>query len=475
MRLLVLGVTGAVTMASAAPAPSNDAPRSADASSAQLPSAPTVAGQSAARRPMASPTLRAPGPRSLGARRAGDPIVELRRRVESGELALAHDSIHGYLPALLEALDIPLSSQMLVFSRTSLQTDRIAPWAPRALYFNDQVYVGWVQESPIIEIASIDPARGARFYTLSQTDATAPTFTRETTTCLMCHESRSVTGGVPGLIVRSVLADRLGYFITEVHSGSTTDRTPFEDRWGGWYVTGTTGSMSHAGNVRAPLLTHEVPVQSRYLAEVDLTAGANVTDLSEQFYVDAYLTPHSDPAAIMVLTHQAEVHNLISLVQEEATEALRMHELRIRARRADAVASDSVPLELTQSGGPVERLVRTLLFVDAVPLAGPVHGTSTFAEDFRARGPHDPEGRTLRELDLETRLFRYPLSFMIHSASFDALPLIAKRIVARRVLDVLDGRDRDSEFEHLTVDDREAILEILRATEPELVALGSAE
>jgi hypothetical protein len=393
-----------------------------------------------------------------------DPIASLRERLEAGELTLAYDSARGYLPSLLEALDVPISSQVLVFSRTSLQTDRIAPWAPRALYFNDDVYVGWVQESPIIEIASIDPLRGAVFYTLSQGDPEQPTFTHETTTCLMCHESRTITGGVPGLIVRSVLADRLGYFITNVHEGATTDRTPIEDRWGGWYVTGTHGSITHAGNVRAPLLSHEVPVTSRYLGELDLAAGGNVTELGEHFYTDAYLAPHSDLVALMVLTHQSHVHNLITQVHEEATAALRLHELRMRARGADA--GDSIPQELTSGDGPVERLVRAMLFVREAPLNGPVRGTSGFAEEFAARGPHDEQGRSLRDLDLETRLFRHPLSFMIYSESFDALPDVTRRIIGHRLGEVLSGEDDDPDFAHLTPEDRRAIAEILRATKP---------
>ena len=91
--------------------------------------------------------------------RARDPVNRLRMRIDAGEVQLAYDSIRGYVPALLAALDIPISSQNLVFSRTSLQTDRIGPWAPRARYCSDDVYVGWVQESPIIEIASMSPSR----------------------------------------------------------------------------------------------------------------------------------------------------------------------------------------------------------------------------------------------------------------------------------------------------------------------------
>lgn len=215
--------------------------------------------------------------------RATDPVSRLRVRIDAGEVQLAYDSIRGYVPALLAALDIPISSQNLVFSRTSLQTDRIAPWAPRALYFADDVYIGWVQESPIIEIASMSPSRGAVFFTLSQNPEGPPRFEREGTTCLMCHESR-ITENVPGLIMRSVLADRLGYPSKEVHQGQTTDRTAFEKRWGGWYVTGTHGIQGHAGNTRAPELDSDIRDRSNYLSSFDLHAGGNVTDLSDNFW-----------------------------------------------------------------------------------------------------------------------------------------------------------------------------------------------
>src|SRR5262245_17915621 len=125
--------------------------------------------------------------------RAVDPIAALEARLTAGSVKITAQGEHGYLQGLLDALDIPVSSQGLVFSRTSLQTDRIGPWAPRALYFNDDVYIGSVQGSPFLEVASIDPDEGTRFYTVKQDGGTRPTFVRETTTCLMCHESKAVT------------------------------------------------------------------------------------------------------------------------------------------------------------------------------------------------------------------------------------------------------------------------------------------
>lgn len=400
-----------------------------------------------------------------------DPVARLEDAIASGERTLAWDSAQGYLRSLLTTLDIPESSQMLVFSRTSLQTDRIAPWAPRALYFNDDVYIGWVQESPIIEIASIDPDLGVLFYTLEQNPETPPTFTRETTTCLICHESRSVTGGIPGLMVRSVLTDRLGYAITEVHTGSTTDRTPLEERWGGWYVTGSHPRMSHAGNVLGEVLNHEVSQKARFLEEFEFNEDSGVPELTDRFYVDAYLTPHSDLVAIMVLTHQAQVHNLISLVKSEAEAALRLEEIALKSRGAEA-GTPPFPTTLARISGPVERLLDTMLFSREAPLLGAMRGSSSFTTDFEAMGPRDSEGRSLRDFDLERRLFRHPLSFLIYSEAFDAIPELARQLFAVRLMEVLTGQDRSADFAHLDDADRQAILDILRDTRPEVIELA---
>ena len=401
-----------------------------------------------------------------------DPVARLAQRLADGEAHLEYAEGWGYLPALLAALEIPVSSQMLVFSRTSLQTDRIAPWAPRALYFNDDVYVGWVQDSPIIEIASVDAAEGAKFYTLAQTDPAVPRFTPETTTCLMCHESRSITAGVPGFMVRSILVDRMGYPIDEIHTGPTTDRTPFEQRWGGWYVTGTHGAERHSGNVYAREMGHEVDLKRRYIDAFDFAAGANVRTLEDRFDVEAYPSPHSDLVALLVLTHQARVHNLISLVRAETVAALRLQELT--SPSPEELDGDGLlPTTRMRITGPVERLLQTMLFVGAAPLGGPVHGTSSFAADFEARGPRDGRGRSLRDFDLESRLFRHPLSFLVHSEAFGALPEVARRMFARRLAEVLSGADTGEDFRHLDAADRDSILEILLATEPELLALGT--
>jgi len=398
-----------------------------------------------------------------------DPIAILQRKVDAGEVVLQHEDQRGYLESLLVALDIPISSQGLIFSRTSLQTNLITPWTPRAVYYNDDVYIGYVQDSPFLEIASIDPDDGGVFYTLQQDPDGKIEFTEEGTTCLMCHESRNVTEGIPGVMVRSILVDRFGYPIAPLHEGSTSDRTPFEERFAGWYVTGTHGALSHAGNVHSPDLSHEVSDVRRYLQGFDMNAGGNVVDLEGRFDSEPYLTPHSDIVSLLVLTHQTKIHNLITVAHEAAREAVGGP---LMLNRIEAGAIPMPPIQSAMQvriEGAVERMVRGMLFAREAPLPGPVRGTAGFAEDFEAVGPFDEQGRSLRQFDLEKRLFRYPMSFLIYSDAFEVLPSFVKQTFYQRVAQILDGQDHTQEFAHLSEADRVAIREILEATKPEFV------
>ena len=382
-----------------------------------------------------------------------DAIARLQQRIDAGEVTLEFEEGRGYLRSLLAELQIPASTQGLVFSRTSLQLDRIAPWSPRAIYFNDDVYVGFVQGGPILEIASVDPKLGAVFYSLAQDGSGPPKFERESHTCLVCHDSSSVTGGVPGLIVRSVIPDRYGYGLGPVGKSVTSDQTPLADRWGGWYITGTHGEQRHMGNVIAPVLSHEVGNMKSYLATAKLPDGGNVTDLRGRLDLDPYLTPHSDLVAMMVIAHQATVHNLIT-----------------RAGYEGRVAEREGSQNPTRIRAAAEPLVRAMLFVKEAPLSGPLKGTSGFAEEFVAKGPRDAKGRSLRDFDLQRRMFKYPLSYLIYSDSFDAMPAAVKEYVYGRLREVLDGSDAGPDFAHLSAEDRTAIGEILADTKPEFRA-----
>ncbi len=397
-------------------------------------------------------------PRAADSMPARDPVALLQQRLNSGQESLAHDSVLGYLPALLKALDIPVSSQTLVFSRTSLQTDKITPWSPRALYFNDDVYVGYVLESRFLEVGAVDPIKGGVFYTLNQEPRARSRFERETTSCLMCHSSKGATGGVPGFMVLSTIADRHGYPITGVHDGSTSDVTPVAQRFGGYYVTGSGG---HAGNVYAPVLGHEVYDKKGYRTQFERRPDSARTSLAGLFDTASYISSQSDLVALMVLTHQTVVHNRIMAVHEAAREAIM--EAQVSAVRYDSLHAPVTP----RLRGAIDNLTRTLLFVQEARLSAPMRGTTSFVQDFSAHAVRDPRGRSLRDFDLTHRLFKYPCSFLIYSAAFDALPRMARQAVYARIREVLDG----TEPSDLSDAERQAVAEILAATKPEFVSM----
>lgn len=379
-------------------------------------------------------------------------VTRLQKRIDAGEVKLPFTDDHGYLPAVLKEFKVPTSSQMLVFSKTSLQRDRIAPRTPRALYFNDDVYVGFCRLGEVMEVAAADPQLGTVFYTLTQEPAQKPKFTRQTENCLSCHLSRHQ--GIPALVVRSVYPDRDGQPILTAGSFRTDHASPLKERWGGWYVTGTHGKQPHLGNLVLP----------RRSVPDDLTneAGMNVTDLKGRIDPGMYLTPHSDIVALMVLEHQAEMHNRITTAN---------YQTKLAHRDADVINElDNAPKgRLTESTGrrvdsAAEQLVKYLLFAEEARLTEPVKGTSGFAEEFARAGPRDNRGRSLRDFDLQTRLFKYPCSYLIYSPAFDGLPASLKERAYHRLWDVLTGKETGKEYAHLTPADRQAIREILTDT-----------
>jgi hypothetical protein len=384
-------------------------------------------------------------------------VAALRDKVRRGQVKLPFDDDHGYLKAVLKELDVPVSSQVLVFSKTSLQRERITPKTPRAIYFNDDVYVGFCLRGDVMELSTADPNLGAAFYTIDQQPARTPRITRQTDNCLICHASSS-TQGAPGHLVRSVYTDREGFPVLSAGSFRTDHTSPFSERWGGWYVTGTHGKQEHMGNL--------VVRNKRDPEAQDRSAGQNVTDLRDRFTVGNYLSPTSDIVALMVLEHQVECHNRIARASILARQALH-HEATLNRELKEPATKrwDSTTRRIESAGEP---LVQYLLFSGESKLTDPVAGTSAFAKEFAARGPADGAGRSLRQFDLQTRLFKYPCSYLIYSKAFATLPGPVKEYVLRRLHEVLTGKDTSEPFKHLTAADRKAILEILRTTLPDL-------
>jgi hypothetical protein len=389
--------------------------------------------------------------------RVNDPIAKLQERIDQGKVRLRFEPDHGYLKSVMDLLDVPVASQTLVFSKTSFQYKRISPASPRALYFNDNVYIGWIQNGHSLEIASFDPDQGAIFYLLDQQPSEEPVFVRATLDCTQCHVAPG-TRGVPGVLLRSIFARPTGTQAVDTDSFVTGHESPLRERWGGWYVTGRHGRQNHMGNVFGQDPEHP--------QQLDRVAGANVSDLSKRFSTAAYLSGHSDIVAHLVLAHQTQMHNLITVANYKTRLALYAEKGAHQSNdKAAGAISEATRRKIE---GASEELLRYLLFADETPLDDPIVGSSSFARDFAARGPRDPKGRSLRDFDLRRRVFKYPCSYLIYSEALDALPKPAKDIVYRRLLEVLTGHDQSPEYAKFSAADRRAILEILLATKPNL-------
>jgi hypothetical protein len=393
-----------------------------------------------------------------------DPVAKLERRLEEGKASLVYHSDHGYLRSVLKWLDVPIDSQTLVFSKTSFQYRRISPEHPRALYFNDEVYVGSVHDGKAIEVVSFDPRQGAIFYLLDEHQAARPRFQRAELDCTQCHIAAG-TRGIPGVLLRSVYPTATGTLLAGSHSFITDQESPIGERWGGWYVTGLAGGASNMGNA----VVDEAGAPGRSGAsqpEAVQAVPIKLVAVSRGFDPSAYLAPGSDVVGLLVLAHQTQMHNLITLTNYRTRLALySLAKGRGDPASADAVLPGSVQGQFQR---PAEQLLRYLLFSNEASLVGAgTEGLSTasaFARDFAARGPRDAKGRSLRDFDLRTRLFRYPCSYLIYSEDFEALPEPAKSYIYHRLLEILSGEDRSPDFAKLSDEDRRAILEILLAT-----------
>ncbi len=322
--------------------------------------------------------------------RPDDAVSRLSAQLERGTITLDFRADGtGYLASVLRHLGVTADSQGLVFSKTSSQAAKISPRNPRAIYFADDVAVGFVPGGEVLELAARDARQGVSFYTLDNQSQARPALTRREA-CLRCHNGPA-TGGVPGMFVSSVFPSATG--------------------------------APYAG-------------------------GAIVTD-------------HRTPiVALLTFEHQTQMMNLITRLGWEA-----------RIAHYDSKSAAITPA--LQSG--IDALVAYMLFADEAPLGDPVEGVSAFTRTFTERGPRDHKGRSLREFDLRTRLFRYPLSYMVYDAAFDALPGPMLDQVYRRLFDVLTEKDDEPRtFARLTRADRRAIFEILKDTKSNLPAYWRA-
>jgi hypothetical protein len=374
-----------------------------------------------------------------------DPLTQLERQLPGKPLA--YEPMHGYLLALLKELHVPRSSQALVFSKTSNQAHFTSPSTPRAIYYSDQVYIGWAQGDPTIDVAAIDPKKGAVFFTVSQKPGGNPQIVRNES-CLSCHVTPK-TLNVPGVLLKSVYANAEGKAIGQVNGFVSGHNNPLAERWGGWYVTGTHSSDIHMGNAFLDPRTPPGPS--------DLQKTSQVTDLSKLFDTSKYLSPFSDTVALLVLDHASRMQNMITLARYETMYAL-----------ADKSTNAEYARDRIKRAG--EQLLAYMLFRNEAPLKGEVRGVSSFQREFQKEGPRDHRGRSLREFDLRQRLFKYPCSYMIYTPAFDALPKEMKDYLWQRLRAVLHDDVQIPGFKPIAEGDRKAVYKILADTKPEFRA-----
>ncbi|WP_339727150.1 hypothetical protein [uncultured Gimesia sp.] len=342
-------------------------------------------------------------PVEYGTGKLTDPVSAMSERIKQKTQKLDYDSEWGYLRNVLKSLNISESSQLMVFSKTALNPRLIKPTNPRVVYFNDDVYVGWVPGARAMEFASVDPIRGSIFYELDAKAATQPQFERSEQ-CLSCHGGSSSLR-IPGLLVRSFLTDQHGRPISG-YSQISHDK-PLAKRWGGWYVTGNHADMVHLGNLFGKEVIEESKANPAYRANLEFVDP--FVDTSK------YLTPHSDLVAHLILDHQVHGHNLITRVSMEQ--------------------------QLGLKSDVEDRLLRYLLFLDEAELAGPLKGTTDYRAWFEKQGKRDSQGRSLKDFDLKTRLFRHRLSYLIYTDSFQKMPAAARLQILREIYAFLNATD----------------------------------
>lgn len=388
--------------------------------------------------------------------RPDDAVTRLLARIARGEVTLS-GSDREILEGVLRELHVPVASQVVVFSRTSLQANLIRPIRPRALYFSDTVYVGWVQGG-LIEISAIDPVLGPVFYSIDPDDVRAKTrtFVREDS-CLRCHGGTFIRD-VPGLFARTVFPSDKGEPLLRHGSGIVDDTTPFADRWGGWYVTGYTGTEPHRGNTFG----------SEQDDKLDFSPNAKrPADLKEFFDTSRYLAPTSDVVALLVMEHQMAMQNALTNANQRARKMLdyqRSLQKSFGEPLTDEPSYDSVKSVFASAA---ENVVDHLLFHKAAPLPAGVRGSEEFRRAFATGVPRSADGATLKGLSLDGRLFALRCSYLIYSDTFRALPAPLLDRIFARLHDALTSSDPKHRYAYLEAEEKRRILALLTETHPE--------
>ena len=375
-------------------------------------------------------------PHNYYSREPRDAFSRFLTRLDSGEIQLDAGSDQAQLVSLLRALDVPVSSQLLVYSATSFQGGLIRPANPRALYFNDEVYVGYVPGGRF-EVAAIDPDLGPVFRIFRPVQNGRPEVTRSER-CMNCHAGRT-SRQVPGLVAESVICAASGASLDGFRREQVGHTIPLSERLGGWHVTGAHEHGAHLGN----LIGEAAPGGYRRLPD----APGSLFNWANYPARTSDLLPH------LLHEHQLGFHNLVTLAVYRTRDALDAGHGIIRAE--DRPLLDDLAHQLT----------RYLLFAGEAALpAGGVQPDADYLRDFQTRRIATASGASLRDLDLRTRLLRYRCSYMIHTASFAALPVEFKERVLAQLTAALREENGGADFAYLPALEKRAIYAILRET-----------
>jgi len=339
--------------------------------------------------------------------------------VASGEISLPAEPQLA-LPRVLENLGVPVQSQWLVFAKNAAQARLISPANPRAVYFHDTISVAYTPGTAALELSVIDPRRGPLFYSLRFAPNVAPRLTRDDN-CLACHVSEH-TRQVPGFPLRSFVTDpqakpRHGW-------SGITDRTPFDRRWGGYYVTGDAAGIGHLGNLSTAAALGRFAQDDARIHEVNL----EFSSAGQQ-----HLRPTSDIVPLLLHDHQAHFLTLATRVAYEA---------------ATGAPLDSVP-----------DFVRVLLLADQPPLPGPIRPDPDYRRWFESRPSR--ANPSLRRLDLQTRLLAAPCSWLVESPLCLELPAEARRAIHRQLRPLLESPNAPPGWPQWSAAERQQLQELL--------------
>ena len=366
-----------------------------------------------------------------------DPFTSFLKELKAGTVKLDRSSELAFVKSLLRALNISEHSQMLVFSTTSLQLRFISQRNPRAVFFNQSIYLGYIPGGRI-EIISLDPELGGIFYIFDIPKENRPIAPDRSDKCMHCHAKASI-GNVPGLVIKSVLPGQRGGSIDSFRRAETGHQIPFSERYGGWHVTGKHSIKEHWGN----------KIGTLFKGKISTTGNLP----GQHFDLARYPAKTSDILAHLLAEHQAGFVDRVIECTYRARAYRKAGGNKLRPEHREILKS--------QAAG----LVRYILFADEAKIPPPgIGGDPSLKDDFLSAARYDRSGRSLRDFDLKDHIFKYRCSYMIHSPVFRGMPDWFRKEVYHQLKNALRSGPASRDFTYLTPAEKKAIAEILIAT-----------